>query len=97
MLEDKIKSDYYGDIITKTPKDLSSLLTQVTKKESTLPKKNYKECWEKKSSKTLLSWSLPTNKVQSILIIIKDMGVMTVPDITEKLGLHTLRNREWYI
>lgn len=24
------------------------------------------------------------------------MGVMTVPEITEKLGLHTLR-REWYI
>ncbi|CAK58691.1 unnamed protein product (macronuclear) [Paramecium tetraurelia] len=26
----------------------------------------------------------------------QDMGVMTVPEITEKLGLHTLR-REWYI
>ncbi|CAD8089149.1 unnamed protein product [Paramecium primaurelia] len=26
----------------------------------------------------------------------QDMGVMTVPEITEKLGLHTLR-REWFI
>ena len=26
----------------------------------------------------------------------QDMGVMSVPEITEKLGLHTLR-REWYI
>jgi len=27
----------------------------------------------------------------------QDMGVMGVPEITEKLGLHTLRGREWYI
>lgn len=27
----------------------------------------------------------------------QDMGVMSVPEITEKLGLHTLRGREWYI
>ena len=27
----------------------------------------------------------------------QDMGVMSVPDITEKLGLHTLRGRDWYI
>jgi len=26
-----------------------------------------------------------------------DMGVLSVPEVTEKLGLHTLRNREWYI
>ncbi len=26
----------------------------------------------------------------------QDMGVMTVPEITEKLGLHQMR-REWYI
>ena len=26
----------------------------------------------------------------------QDMGVMTVPEITEKLGLHILK-REWYI
>jgi len=26
----------------------------------------------------------------------QDMGVMSVPEITEKLGLHTLR-RDWYI
>ena len=27
----------------------------------------------------------------------QDMGVLSVPEITEKLGLHTLRGREWYI
>ena len=27
----------------------------------------------------------------------QDMGIMSVPEITEKLGLHTLRGREWYI
>jgi signal recognition particle receptor subunit beta len=27
----------------------------------------------------------------------QDMAVMTVPEITEKLGLHTLRGRDWYI
>ena len=27
----------------------------------------------------------------------QDMGVMSVPEITERLGLHTLRGREWYI
>jgi small GTP-binding protein len=27
----------------------------------------------------------------------QDMGVMSVPEITEKLGLHTLKGREWYI
>jgi len=25
------------------------------------------------------------------------MGVMGVPEITEKLGLHNMRAREWYI
>lgn len=27
----------------------------------------------------------------------QDMGVMSVAEISEKLGLHTLRGREWYI
>lgn len=27
----------------------------------------------------------------------QDLGVMSVAEVTEKLGLHTLRNREWYI
>lgn len=27
----------------------------------------------------------------------QDAGVMNVPEVTEKLGLHTMRNREWYI
>jgi small GTP-binding protein len=27
----------------------------------------------------------------------QDVGVMSVPEITEKLGLHTLSGREWYI
>lgn len=27
----------------------------------------------------------------------QDMGVMSVADITEKLGLHTLRGREWFV
>ena len=27
----------------------------------------------------------------------QDLGVMSVAEVTEKLGLHTLRGREWYI
>ncbi len=27
----------------------------------------------------------------------QDMGVMGVPELTDKLGLHTLRGRDWYI
>ncbi|XP_051912280.1 uncharacterized protein LOC127594446 [Hippocampus zosterae] len=27
----------------------------------------------------------------------QDLGVMSIPEMTEKLGLHTLRNREWYM
>ena len=27
----------------------------------------------------------------------QDLGVFTVPEITERLGLHTLRGREWFI
>lgn len=27
----------------------------------------------------------------------QDMGIMTVPELTDKLGLHTLRGRDWYI
>ena len=27
----------------------------------------------------------------------QDLGVMSVAEVTERLGLHTLRGREWYI
>jgi len=27
----------------------------------------------------------------------QDLGVMSVAEVTEKLGLHTIRGREWYI
>jgi hypothetical protein len=27
----------------------------------------------------------------------QDMGVMSVTELTDKLALHTLRGREWYI
>jgi ADP-ribosylation factor protein 1 len=27
----------------------------------------------------------------------QDLGEMSIPEMTEKLGLHTLRNREWYM
>lgn len=40
MLEVKIKSDYYGDTITRTHKVSSLSLIPQTKKELTLPEKS---------------------------------------------------------
>ena len=47
MLEDKIKLDYYGNIIIKILKELFSLSTQMINKEFKMQDNNFIECFQK--------------------------------------------------
>lgn len=59
----KIRSDSYGDTTSKVPKVSFSSLTLLIRNVSKLPRKNYKECSLKTTSRKLLSLSSPTSKI----------------------------------